>query len=100
MVSKGLLNASIAGIGKFHKTSIFPISIFQYKKGVNANPGDPNYDIMQKALESLSKRIYPNFINCDFSEAHEDPNDPDTLVPTPYRFFEGTLSDLRILLDD
>lgn len=79
MVSKGLLNASIAGIGKFHKTSIFPISIFQYKKGVNANPGDPNYDIMQKALESLSKRIYPNFINCDFSEAHEDPNDPDTL---------------------
>lgn len=79
MVSKGLLDASIAGIGKFHKTSIFPISIFQYKKGVNANPGDPNYDIMQKALESLSKRIYPNFINCDFSEAHEDPNDPDTL---------------------
>ena len=34
---------------------------------------------MQLALDSLSKRIYPNFINCDFSEAHEDPNDLDTL---------------------
>ena len=29
-----------------------------------------------------------------------DPNDPNTTVMTPYRFFEGTLSDLRILLAD
>lgn len=79
MVTKYMMQASINGIGKNHITSIFPISIFQYKKGCNANEGDPNYDLFELALESTSKRIYPNFINCDFSEAHEDPNDKETL---------------------
>jgi len=65
LVSKCLLQASINGIGKFNRTSIFPISIFKHKKGVNANPGDPNYDLKQLAIQSLSKRIYPNFANLD-----------------------------------
>lgn len=81
-VSEKMLRASLAGVGKHHLTPIFPISIFQYKQGCNANPGDPNYDLKQLAIESLSKRIYPNFVNCDFSEAHEDPNDPDTFFAT------------------
>ena len=74
--------ASLDGIGEHHRTSIFPISIFQYKQGVNANPEDPNYKIKLKAIESLSKRIYPNMVNGDFSEAHEDPNNPDTFMST------------------
>lgn len=78
LVTKSLLEASIDGIGKYHRTSIFPISIFQHKKGVNAYPGDPNYDLKQLALKSLGKRIYPNFVNCDFSENIEDFNNPDT----------------------
>lgn len=82
MVSEAMLNASLAGIGQFHRTSIFPISIFQYKPGNNANPDDPNYDLKQLALTSLSKRIYPNFCNCDWSQAHEDPDDPDTYFST------------------
>lgn len=82
MVSKSLLLASIDGIGKFHKTSIFPIAIFQHKKGINANPGDPNYDLKQLAIKSLCKRIYPNFVNCDFSGNIEDPNDIDTMMAT------------------
>ena len=82
LVTKWMLNASIAGVGKFHLTPIFPISIFQYKAGVNANPEDPNYDLKQLALTSMSKRIYPNFVNCDFSEANEDPNDIDTMFAT------------------
>lgn len=53
-----------------------------YKKGVNADPGDPNYDLKKLAIQSLSKRIYPNFANGDWSEAHEDPNDPDTIFGT------------------
>ena len=81
-VSRKMLEASMAGIGKHHLTPIFPISIFQYKAGCNANPGDPNYDLKQLAIESLSKRIYPNFVNCDYSEAHEDPNNPDTFFAT------------------
>lgn len=80
MITKSLLLASLDGIGKFHKTSIFPILIFQYKKGINANPGDPNYDLKQLAIKSLCKRIYPNFVNCDFSENVEDPDNPDTYM--------------------
>ena len=81
-VSRKMLNASLNGIGKHHLTPIFPISIFQYKKGCNADLGDPNYDLKQLAIESLSKRIYPNFVNCDYSEAHEDPDNPDTFYST------------------
>ena len=76
LVSKSLLQASINGIGKYHTTSIFPISIFKHKKGVNAYPGDPNYDLKQLALQSLSKRIYPNFANLDASYMNK-PNNPD-----------------------
>ena len=82
MVSRVMLNASLAGIGKHHKTSIFPISIFQRKRGINANEGDVNYDLQKLALESLSKRIYPNFCNCDWSQAHENLDDPDTYFST------------------
>ena len=81
-VSRKMLEASLSGIGKHHLTPIFPISIFQYKAGCNANPGDPNYDLKQLAIESLSKRIYPNFVNCDYSEAHEDLDNPDTYFAT------------------
>lgn len=82
MIIKGIFNASLNGIGKFHKTSIFPISIFQHKRGCNANPGDPNYDMKQLALKSLAKRIYPNFVNCDWAEAHETEGDIDTYFAT------------------
>ena len=82
LVQKWMLNASLAGVGKHHLTPIFPISIFQYKSGVNAEPGTPGYALKQHAIESLSKRIYPNFVNCDYSQAHEDPNNPDTFFAT------------------
>ena len=82
LVSEAMLNASLAGIGKNHLTSIFPISIFQYKVGCNANKNDPNYSLKELALESLSHRIYPNFCNCDWSQAHEQPDNPDTYFST------------------
>lgn len=67
LVSKCLLQASINGIGKHHTTSIFPIAIFKHKKGINDKPGTPNYDLKQLAIKSLTKRIYPNFVNLDAS---------------------------------
>lgn len=82
LVTKWMLEASIAGVGKFRLTPIFPISIFQYKQGVNANPEDPNYCLKQLSLQSMAKRIYPNWANCDWSEAHEDQTDPDTFFAT------------------
>lgn len=76
LVSKSLLEASINGIGKFNKTSIFPISIFKYKKGINDKEGTPNYDLFQLALKSLSKRIYPNIVNVDVDYIPKT-DDPD-----------------------
>lgn len=67
MVTKVLLEELIAGVGKFSKTSIFPCGIFQYMKGVNDKPGTPNYDLYLLALESTSKRLYPNYANVDWT---------------------------------
>jgi len=82
LVTKWTMEASLDGIGKHHLTSIFPISIFQYKNGINAKKGDPNYDLKQLALKSMSKRIYPNWVNCNWSQFHEDENNPDTFGST------------------
>lgn len=83
MVIKALLEGSIKGVGKFHKTSIFPCGIFQCWKGVNRHPGDPNYDLFRLALKSTSTRLYPNYANVDWSNnAGYDPNDPTTYFST------------------
>ena len=78
LINQWLFNASIKGIGKGYRTSIFPISIFQYKKGVNAHKGEPNYDIKKLAINSLCHRIYPNIVNGDYKQVIEDPNDYNT----------------------
>ncbi len=83
MVIKALLEASIAGVGKLHKTSIFPCGIFQCMKGVNRKPGEPNYDLFQLALKSTAQRLYPNYANVDWSgNAGYDINDPKTYFST------------------
>ena len=83
MVTKALLEGSIKGVGKFHKTPIFPCGIFQLGKGINRMPGDPNYDLYQLALKSTSLRLYPNYANVDWSgNAGYDPNDPRTYFST------------------
>ena len=83
MVIKALLDVSIKGIGKLHKTPIFPCGIFQLKKGVNRKPGEPNYDLFKLALRSTSQRLYPNYANVDWSgNAGYDENDPKTYFST------------------
>lgn len=67
MVTKAILDISIKGLGKLHKTPIFPCGIFQYRKGVNDKPGTPNYDLKRLALKSTSQRLYPNYANVDWS---------------------------------
>ena len=83
MVIKALLEGSIKGVGKFHKTPIFPCGIFQCMKGVNRETGDPNYDLFRLALKSTAQRIYPNYANVDWSgNAGYDVNDPKTYFST------------------
>ena len=83
IVTKALLDVSIEGLGKLHKTSIFPCGIFQCMKGVNREPGDPNYDFYKLALASTAKRLYPNYANVDWTgNAGYDRNDPKTYFST------------------
>lgn len=83
MVIKAILEGGLEGIGKFHKTSIFPCTIFQCMKGVNRKEGDANYDLFRLALKSTAKRLYPNYANVDWSgNAGYDVNDPRTYFST------------------
>lgn len=83
LVIQALLQGSIKGVGKFHKTAIFPCSIFQCMKGVNRKEGDPNYDLYKLALKSTSLRIYPNYVNVDWTvNDGYDKNDPRTYTST------------------
>lgn len=83
MIIKALLEASIDGIGKLHKTSIFPCGIFQCMKGVNRKKGEPNYDLYQLALKSTAQRLYPNYANVDWSgNDGYDIKDPKTYFST------------------
>ena len=83
MVTRALLEGSIKGVGKVKKTAIFPCGIFQCMKDVNRKPGDPNYDLFRLALKSTAQRLYPNYVNVDWSvNAGYDKNDPTTYVST------------------
>lgn len=83
MVIKALLDVSIKGMGKLHKTSIFPCGIFQCMNGVNRHEGEPSYDLFRLALKSTSLRLYPNYANVDWSgNAGYDRNDPRTYFST------------------
>ena len=83
MVIKALLEGSIKGVGKLHRTPIFPCGIFQLMKGVNRECGDPNYDLYKLALRSTAQRLYPNYANVDWSgNAGYDINDPTTYFST------------------
>lgn len=82
LITKWIFDASLSGIGKHNRTSIFPISVFQYKKGVNDKEGTPNYDLKLKAIESMTHRIYPNWGNGDWKQNIEDPDDYTTFFAT------------------
>ena len=62
-----LLDGQIEGTGPDKRTSIFPCAIFQWDEKINGKPGTPNYYLFRKALVSCSKRIYPNFANCQWT---------------------------------
>ena len=83
MIIDALLDVSIEGIGALHKTSIFPCGIFQCMDRVNRRPGEPNYDLFQKALKSTAQRLYPNYANVDWSgNVGWDIDDPRTYFST------------------
>ncbi|MDE7241444.1 anaerobic ribonucleoside triphosphate reductase [Desulfovibrio sp.] len=81
MVMKNLLLATQAGLGN-GETSIFPVQIFKVKEGVNYNPGDPNHDLFQLAMETSAKRLFPNFsfLDAPFNLQYYRPGDYNSEV--------------------
>lgn len=65
LIQQSILKNRIVGLGKNHKTAVFPKLVFAIKDGLNHKPGDPNYDIKQLALDCASKRMYPDILNYD-----------------------------------
>ena len=83
LVSKYLLLAQEAGLGH-GETAIFPITVFQMKKGVNCNEDDPNYDLFKLACRVSAKRLFPNFVNLDapYNLQYYKPGDYNSYVAT------------------
>jgi len=65
-VTRNLLLAYEAGLGR-GENPIFPNIIFRLQKGVNFDPGDPNYDLFKLAVRVASKRLNPTFSFMDSS---------------------------------
>lgn len=83
MVVRECLRALDAGLGN-GETSIFPIHIYKVKDGVNAKPGDPNYDLFRMACRVSAKRLFPSFefLDAPFNLQFYKEGDPDTEVAT------------------
>ena len=83
LVIKDILLAQEAGLGN-HEISLFPITIFRIKKGINYYPEDPNYYLFRLACRVSSKRLFPNFTSQDawFNLQYYDPNDYRTFIST------------------
>ena len=64
-IQKDILKIRIKGLGKEHRTAIFPKLLFTIKRGLNLHPGDPNYDIKALAVECSTKRMYPDVLSYD-----------------------------------
>ncbi|MDC0612738.1 anaerobic ribonucleoside-triphosphate reductase, partial [Vibrio sp.] len=65
LIQKSILKNRIAGLGKNHKTAVFPKLVFAIKDGLNFKSDDPNYDVKELALECATKRMYPDILNYD-----------------------------------
>ncbi|MGO3797330.1 MAG: anaerobic ribonucleoside-triphosphate reductase, partial [Pauljensenia sp.] len=64
-IQRAILQIRIGGLGREHRTAIFPKLIFTLRRGLNLEPTDPNYDIKQLAVECATKRMYPDVLSCD-----------------------------------
>ncbi|KXT77821.1 anaerobic ribonucleoside-triphosphate reductase [Streptococcus sp. DD13] len=64
-IQKAILQIRIKGLGSEHRTAIFPKLIFTLKSGLNLEPGTPNYEIKELALECATKRMYPDVLSYD-----------------------------------
>lgn len=79
LIVREILKSTEDGVGN-GSTAIFPIQIFKVKDGVNGNPEDPNYDLLELSCRVTAKRFFPNFVFLDATYNQNDKwnaNDPE-----------------------
>ncbi|WP_409021480.1 anaerobic ribonucleoside-triphosphate reductase [Dellaglioa sp. P0083] len=64
-IQLSILKIRIKGLGREHRTAIFPKLVFTIKKDLNLKLGDPNYDIKALAVDCATKRMYPDILMYD-----------------------------------
>ncbi|MCO7273824.1 anaerobic ribonucleoside-triphosphate reductase [Cellulosimicrobium cellulans] len=64
-IQRAILQIRIRGLGSEGRTAIFPKLIFTLRRGVNLDPGNPNHDLKQLAVECATKRMYPDVLSYD-----------------------------------
>ena len=64
-IQMAILNIRLRGLGGEGRTAIFPKLLFTLKRGLNLDPGDPNFDIKQLAVVCATKRMYPDVLSYD-----------------------------------
>lgn len=62
MIKEEYLKCHMNGIGKDHKTPIFPKVLYFVEDGINLNKEDPNYNEFKLAMECSTKQMYPDYI--------------------------------------
>lgn len=65
-ITRSILRAFERGLGN-GESPIFPNLVFRLKKGVNLEPGDPNFDLFQRAQSVAARRLNPTFSFMDAS---------------------------------
>jgi ribonucleoside-triphosphate reductase len=77
LVSKALLQAQWKGLGR-DESPMFPIVIFKIKDGLNYEAGTRNHDLLLRAIQVSSKRLFPNFSfeDSSFNKPFWRNNDP------------------------
>lgn len=63
LIQEGILENQRRGLGAKGITPVFPKLVFSVKEGHNVNPEDPFYDVMKLALDTASKRMYPDILS-------------------------------------
>ncbi|MHA8263802.1 anaerobic ribonucleoside-triphosphate reductase [Lactobacillaceae bacterium Melli_B3] len=64
-IQKDIFKIRIKGLGVEQRTAIFPKLTYVIKRGLNLNPGEPNYDVKKLAVDCSTKRMYPDILNYD-----------------------------------
>lgn len=64
-VTEIILKIRKEGLGATHVTAIFPKLVFLHRNEINGEPGTPNYDLKQQAIDCSTTRLYPDFLSID-----------------------------------